>query len=43
MPVSVGPPRVTPDKGGKDALVYDVVVNPHVIHEAADDKTGAYR
>lgn len=43
VPVSVGPPRVSMDKSGKESVTYDVIVNPKVIQEAADDKTGGYR
>jgi len=43
VPVSVGPPRASLDKAGKESLVYDVIVNPRVIGQAQEDKTGGFR
>jgi hypothetical protein len=43
MPVSVGPPRITLDKHGKEGVVYDVLVNTQVMTEMREDKTGGQR
>jgi hypothetical protein len=43
MPVSVGPPRITLDKHGKEGVVYDVLVNTQVMTEMREDKTGGHR
>jgi hypothetical protein len=43
IPISVGPGRERPDKSGILCLVYDVMVNPKVVEEAIEDKTGKQR
>lgn len=43
MPVSVGPPRITLDKHGKEGVVYDVLVNTQVMTDMREDKTGGHR
>lgn len=43
MPVSVGPPRITLDKHGKEGVVYDVLVNTQVMADMREDKTGGHR
>jgi hypothetical protein len=43
IPMSVGAPVWTEDKKGAKCVVYDIIVNPVVVCEAAADKTGKYR
>lgn len=43
VPLSLGPPREDRDNAGKSCLVYDVIVNPDVVKQARDDKSGASR
>lgn len=43
VPMSVGPGRSEKDKSGVDCIVYDMIVNPLVLNECQNDKTGKYR
>mmetsp|Transcript_9223 Transcript_9223/g.10683 ORF Transcript_9223/g.10683 Transcript_9223/m.10683 type:complete len:552 (+) Transcript_9223:67-1722(+) len=43
VPLSLGPPRLDKDKSGSDCLVYDIIVNPEIIEQINEDKTGATR
>lgn len=43
IPMSVGAPRASEDKKGVPCIVYDIIVNPIVVTEASQDKTGKYR
>ena len=43
VPMSVGPPKPDQDAAGKQCLVFDMIVNPHVIVDSKADKTGAFR
>jgi hypothetical protein len=43
IPISVGIGREETDKSGIPCLVYDLIVNPEVIQEVDEDKTGKYR
>jgi hypothetical protein len=43
IPISVGTGREETDKSGIPCLVYDLIVNPEVIQEVDEDKTGKYR
>jgi len=43
IPLSLGPPRMDRDKAKKVCIVYDIIVNPNVLKNASEDKTGAAR
>jgi len=43
IPMSVGAGRKGEDKSGVACLIYDIIVNPEVVTEAASDKSGKYR
>jgi len=43
VPLSLGPPRLDEDKTGKPCIVYDVIVNPELLVEAKEDKSGGLR
>ena len=43
IPMSVGAPREEFDKSNHSCRVYDIIVNPVVLTEAENDKTGQYR
>lgn len=43
VPLSVGPECYDKDHAGIECLVYDIIVNPKVIHDSASDVTGQYR
>ena len=43
IPMSIGPPRQDADHAGVVCLVHDVIVNPKVIEETNEDKTGKHR
>ncbi len=40
IPISIGPARNELDNAGVSSSAYDVIVNPDVLKDAADDKTG---
>ena len=40
IPVSLGPPHDCLDKKGGNAVAYDFIVNPQVVTDAIEDKTG---
>merc|ERR1711991_944694 len=41
--MSVGPPKTDKDKSGKPCLVFDMIVNPAVVKDSKEDKTGGFR
>eukprot|EP01038_Epipyxis_sp_PR26KG_P016231 gene16231-22090_t len=43
IPMSVGQPRNDVDKSGVSCIIYDIIVNPTVITESSNDKTGKYK
>ena len=43
IPMSVGPPKPDKDKSGKSCLVFDMIVNPEVVKDSKEDKTGGFR
>ena len=43
IPMSVGPPRPDKDKSGNSCLVFDMIVNPEVVKDSKEDKTGGFR
>ena len=43
IPMSVGAGRKGEDKSGVKCMIYDIIVNPEVINESNDDKSGKYR
>lgn len=43
IPLSLGPPRSDKDKAGEACIVYDIIVNPEVLENANNDKTGSSR
>ena len=43
VPMSVGPPKPDKDAAGKSCVVFDMIVNPDVIADAKEDKSGSFR
>ncbi len=43
IPMSVGPPKTDKDKSGNPCLVFDMIVNPEVVTDSKEDKTGGFR
>ncbi len=43
IPMSVGIGRSEVDKKGVECEVYDIVVNPDVVHDVVEDATGKFR
>lgn len=43
IPLSVGAPRRGTDKKGRACVVVDVVVNPEVVRDCQEDKSGSFR
>lgn len=43
IPMSCGPGRNSVDKAGISCRAYDIIVNPKVIEEGVEDKSGKYR